>query len=278
MVEITPVDDNDDDIFSIESLVGPQLLKEVNKPTVATSTGAFGSNKTKKKKKTDKASSSSDNNNPPLLGLYFSASWCPPCQRFTPLLIDFYKIAKEVSPNDFEIVFISSDKNQEEFDEYYRKMPWLAIPSVEGSAQIKSDLAAKIGVKGIPALAIIDGKTGEFIAGGTARDDVIRVTTTSTGEKIEKCDPGQVKAVLGKWKSAERSTMHDAPRLMETGKMQQSTIGKVLSFIAKNPMVIFGAIYLYQWLKRKYLSEDEIANDEKPPSIDETSDNDNNEF
>lgn len=118
MVEITPVDDNDDDIFSIESLVGPQLLKEVNKPTVATSTGAFGSNKTKKKKKTDKASSSSDNNNPPLLGLYFSASWCPPCQRFTPLLIDFYKIAKEVSPNDFEIVFISSDKNQEEFDEY----------------------------------------------------------------------------------------------------------------------------------------------------------------
>merc|ERR1712232_235192 len=61
------------------------------------------------------------------LGLYFSAHWCPPCRGFTPKLSETYKKVKAEHPN-FEIVFVSSDRDQESWKEYYDSMPWLAIP------------------------------------------------------------------------------------------------------------------------------------------------------
>ena len=30
--------------------------------------------------------------------------------------------------NKFEIIFISSDKSQESFNEYFQEMPWKALP------------------------------------------------------------------------------------------------------------------------------------------------------
>ncbi len=58
--------------------------------------------------------------------VYFSAHWCPPCRAFTPQLTRFYTSLKS-KRDDFDIVFVSSDKNQAGFDEYYRDMPWLAL-------------------------------------------------------------------------------------------------------------------------------------------------------
>ena len=46
-----------------------------------------------------------------VLGLYFSAHWCPPCRGFTPKLAEWYKSVKETLP-EFEIVFASSDRDQ----------------------------------------------------------------------------------------------------------------------------------------------------------------------
>ena len=60
------------------------------------------------------------------VGIYFSAHWCPPCRGFTPKLAEFYK--KYHTEKNFEIVFVSSDKNEGEFQEYYKEMPWLALP------------------------------------------------------------------------------------------------------------------------------------------------------
>ena len=48
--------------------------------------------------------------------IYFSAHWCPPCRGFTPVLAEFHKAA--AASKNFE-VFVSSDKNQKSFDEYY---------------------------------------------------------------------------------------------------------------------------------------------------------------
>ena len=31
----------------------------------------------------------------PLIGIYFSAHWCPPCRGFTPVLSEFYKVANQ---------------------------------------------------------------------------------------------------------------------------------------------------------------------------------------
>lgn len=91
-----------------------------------------------------------------IVGIYFSAHWCPPCRGFTPLLADYYK----AGPENFEIVFVSSDQDQAKFDEYYGEMPWLALPYTERST--KGDLSSKYNVTGIPTLVIID-EAGEMI-------------------------------------------------------------------------------------------------------------------
>ncbi|KAF2292754.1 hypothetical protein GH714_027866 [Hevea brasiliensis] len=86
------------------------------------------------------------------LGLYFSASWCGPCQRFTPILVEAYN---ELAPKgDFEIVFISADEDDESFKTYFSKMPWLAIPFSD--SEIRNRLDELFKVQGIPCLVILD--------------------------------------------------------------------------------------------------------------------------
>ena len=64
-----------------------------------------------------------------VLGLYFSAHWCPPCRAFTPQLAQWYQKVKESSNgNNFDIVFLSSDRDEAGFDEYLKEMPWYAVP------------------------------------------------------------------------------------------------------------------------------------------------------
>lgn len=89
--------------------------------------------------------------------IYFSAHWCPPCRAFTPKLIEVYNEIK-AKENAFEIIFVSSDRDQSSFDEYYSDMPWLALPFGD---ERKSILSRKFKVRGIPCLVAIgpDGKT-----------------------------------------------------------------------------------------------------------------------
>ena len=64
-----------------------------------------------------------------VLGLYFSAHWCPPCRAFTPQLAQWYEKVKESSNGEnFDIVFISSDRETAQFEEYFDLMPWCAVP------------------------------------------------------------------------------------------------------------------------------------------------------
>ncbi|KAF6029087.1 NXN [Bugula neritina] len=97
-----------------------------------------------------------------MLGIYYSAHWCPPCKKFTPVLAEFYKKRKESDKGkDFDIIFVSSDSDEASFTEYYKDMPWLALKFSEREA--KANLSKKHGVRGIPTLVIIDGETGATI-------------------------------------------------------------------------------------------------------------------
>ena len=87
-----------------------------------------------------------------LLGLFFSAHWCPPCRNFTPVLKEFYEAIKKQYPHDFEVVFLSFDQSLEQFREYYKDMPWKAFPF--GDARIKA-FCSKFDVKDIPTLIIL---------------------------------------------------------------------------------------------------------------------------
>eukprot|EP00475_Leptophrys_vorax_P012570 TRINITY_DN189_c0_g1_i1.p1 TRINITY_DN189_c0_g1~~TRINITY_DN189_c0_g1_i1.p1 ORF type:complete len:421 (-),score=146.00 TRINITY_DN189_c0_g1_i1:80-1342(-) len=94
------------------------------------------------------------------LALYFSASWCPPCRKFTPELIKFYEA--HAAKLDLEIVFMSRDKEVNSFNEYFHKMPWKAAPYASTRSEC-AELMEKFGLQGIPSLVILDRETRQLI-------------------------------------------------------------------------------------------------------------------
>jgi nucleoredoxin len=57
-----------------------------------------------------------------VVGLYFSAHWCPPCRGFTPKLAEAYTAIKGTGKS-LEIVFVASDRDEMSFDSYHKEMP-----------------------------------------------------------------------------------------------------------------------------------------------------------
>merc|ERR1719394_945421 len=59
------------------------------------------------------------------IALYFSAHWCPPCRGFTPKFAECY--SAHLQAKGLEVIFVSSDKDEDSFKDYYKDMPWLAL-------------------------------------------------------------------------------------------------------------------------------------------------------
>lgn len=94
-----------------------------------------------------------------VLAFYSSASWCGPCQAFSPTLGKEYKSLKRKYPN-FELVLLTSDRNREDWEEYIKdhKMPF---PSIDfDKSDIKGTLASGKNFNFIPSLLIktVDGE------------------------------------------------------------------------------------------------------------------------
>ncbi|GKC94494.1 probable nucleoredoxin 2 [Tanacetum coccineum] len=100
------------------------------------------------------------------IGLYFSAHWCLPSHKFTPKLISIYKKIKQKlmqqdvngEQKNFEIIYVSTDHNEQEFDSSFTEMPWLALPFGDSTSK---KLTKYFDIRGIPTLIILgpDGKT-----------------------------------------------------------------------------------------------------------------------
>ena len=97
------------------------------------------------------------NENVEYVALYFSGHWCGPCQEYTPLLIDNYD---NLNASNIEVVFVSSDRSQHEFYEYYSQMPWFALPW--GSREVNA-IKRKFGINGIPSMVFINARTGQQV-------------------------------------------------------------------------------------------------------------------
>ena len=109
-----------------------------------------------------------------IIGVYFSAHWCPPCCSFTPVLVKFHNDLTKQN-KAFEVVFVSSDRDKKAMYNYMKEtqMPWLALPHGD---KHKETLAKKFNVRGIPKLVILNAQ-GELIT-ENGRGDVSRGDTS----------------------------------------------------------------------------------------------------
>merc|ERR1711976_386631 len=106
-----------------------------------------------------------------VVALYCSAHWCPPCRAFTPQLAEFYKKFKAGPKADqMDVIFLSCDRDEESFKDYYNSMPWLAL-AFEDQDKARSCMST-FSIRGIPALVLLDGATGDVI-NPNARMDVV---------------------------------------------------------------------------------------------------------
>lgn len=83
---------------------------------------------------------------------YYTASWCGPCQKFTPSLVDFYEKNKN---DNFEIVLITSDSDENSMEGYAasKKMPWPQL-KLKKAGDFKKKF--QHGVRGIPSVIVCD--------------------------------------------------------------------------------------------------------------------------
>lgn len=174
-----------------------------------------------------------------LILLYFSANWCPPCQIFSPRLIEFYK--KSAEKGNFEVIYVSSDKTVTEFESYYGRMPWLAIPTDAAAAELKNKLSERLKISGIPTLVVLK-------ADGTFVTDQSRQKIAAAHEDADRC-----LNVLQEWKDAESVPLEEAEfGRNDAGGLAQSGIMGFILMALKNPVYIFGAIYAIKWMLREY--------------------------
>lgn len=149
--------------------------------------------------------------------IYYSASWCGPCRRFTPQLVDFYKKNSDIA----EVVLIGGDLTEDAMIAYCKseRMKWLAVPF--GLKEISTpEEAGLVGLKlilsGLPTLYVFapDGKYFTRLSGAGAektdsRLDELKLQMVDWfGENQVKIDPKhaedvkRLEAVIEKKKAA----------------------------------------------------------------------------
>ena len=102
------------------------------------------------------------------VAFYQSASWCPPCRKTTPPLIEEYQRMLEMDDLPVEIILWSGDRSEEDMLGYMKRyeMPW---PALEWGSR---SVAEKYLAEGIPHLVLVELETGKVITKGTGPEGV----------------------------------------------------------------------------------------------------------
>ena len=115
-------------------------------------------------------------------GIYFSASWCPPCREFTPGLVDAYGKIRELYP-EFELVLVNRDRTPQDMEAYMRddrmQFPAIGWDSIQFASEIN-----RYAGEGIPDLVLVDEsgrvlsdsfRNGGYVGPDTVLDDTWKV-------------------------------------------------------------------------------------------------------
>lgn len=95
------------------------------------------------------------------VAVYFSAHFCPPCRAFTPRLAAAYTAGLS---NKLNVIFVSKDRDEHAFNEYYTEMPWFALPYADRARA--SALFSRFGVETIPHLVVLKPDGSVFVENG----------------------------------------------------------------------------------------------------------------
>lgn len=127
-----------------------------------------------------------------VVGIYFSAEWCGPCRTFSLMLFEH----REKYADDFQVVFVSSDRSDEMQSRYMKKHK-MNCPTMKRNSPAADALAVEYGVRDIPTLILFDHK-GNFISRDgrgliTRGVDMAQITSGKTsivkeGFLCSKCD------------------------------------------------------------------------------------------
>ena len=87
-----------------------------------------------------------------LYAFYYSAGWCGPCRKTTPVLAEWYRKVKAAHP-EFELIFVSGDKGDNTYADYMRKnaMPWPAVRY----ADVRDPAINQFSGQSIPWLSVV---------------------------------------------------------------------------------------------------------------------------
>lgn len=140
---------------------------------------------------------------PPLLGIFFSASWCPDCTPVTLVLNDLFvnDQPQEEEKKVFELVYVSSDRDAEQMKKYVPSPKWGVVPfeHVDERADLKRHFGAcagketaGLGMKaedrksGLPTLIVLDSKTGNILTRDGVEDIMGDDDTHDAKEALQK--------------------------------------------------------------------------------------------
>ncbi len=136
------------------------------------------------------------------VGIYFSASWCPPCKAFSPKLAKY----REQYKDQFDVVFVSSDRSPAAQKEYMAEVGMSKYTiALKGPAALA--LSKKYGVKGIPALVMLKSN-GDFLTkegraivsgghdGSKLADPAISIKTETEEYKCTRCPKTHTRQVV----------------------------------------------------------------------------------
>ncbi|OXU24352.1 hypothetical protein TSAR_002591 [Trichomalopsis sarcophagae] len=105
------------------------------------------------------------------VGLYFSASWCPPSQTFLPQLKAMHEEAQSRQVK-LEIIFVPSDSDNQRMTRFFLENhgPWYALPV----GPLAVELRRKMQIFSIPSLVVLSNKG--------------KLVTRSGREDLEGCE------------------------------------------------------------------------------------------
>ena len=90
------------------------------------------------------------------------------------MLAEMYDHLTEKYPtHGLEIVFVSGDRDEQSFKQYYQTMPWKAIP-FDQLQFVKQALNTTYGVRGIPSFVVLDAVSGQVVVSANeSRQEVV---------------------------------------------------------------------------------------------------------